>query len=97
MRSVQDTKCKHCGVCHLVGRVINDAACRLLMEKERPEELHPINQLNFSRFILLTRNRDVHIFFLMLFSFSSKLHFSSLSNSSFDIPNLSSQLLTLSC
>ena len=36
----QDTKCRHCGVCHLVGRVINDAVCRLLMEKERPEELH---------------------------------------------------------
>ena len=40
MRSVKDAKCGHCGVCHLLGRVINDAACRLLMEKERPEELH---------------------------------------------------------
>ena len=40
MRSVQDTKCRHCESVDIVGRVINDAACRLLMEKERPEELH---------------------------------------------------------
>ena len=36
--SVENEECTR--VCHLVGRVINDAACRLLMEKERPEELH---------------------------------------------------------
>ena len=38
--SVENEECIRHRVCHLVGRVINDAACRLLMEKERPEELH---------------------------------------------------------
>ena len=62
MRSVQNTKCRHCGVYRLVRKVINDAACRLLMEKARREELHHNQPVELFKVYLTYSQEGVYIY-----------------------------------